>query len=559
MYNYQDILNGNEIALANSVNTTPQVEPLQGPAGVEDIFDRFPESIYQQGIDTHLYHFLEALCGDAGAGILKKQSYRTRLSAESEYLTFKELDNFYGSTFRFGRIKTELYDINTDVDNITEEQWESIRAKDDLYKHRAQDFVNATRLGNTPDGMALAARSGSGMDAEIVENYKFIFNLYSDDPLNDLLPTGHSTSVNEFVVNSHIRDQSDDTVRTGDTSIGSTSVTNIFPSTVNLIPELAISGNNLPFNTTVVSIDSLTSITISKPASGSGSTDLRVISANSLPSPGLTFKTPIRRVFNTANDTLRASFDTSHGKSALRKSMVDTVSLTPSETSTSLPIQYASQKIYVKHLTKLISSVDWDVSPGLDPEDPDTFAYTFMLPEVERNMLESLDRLRPAGALISMEGKSSHNIPIQLNATPFASSERMFLSRFVNGSVAVDWPTPSNRDGAFIVAGEEREMIHGNNARELPVIFHTIESANAYTDLALLDSMYDTAEFFIDPYGVRSAPFYAYQSEYVGPFSKMVQRIFPTLRKLPVDSLFTYSASRAIALRDTPLILEGRV
>src|SRR5687767_3676974 len=93
----------------------PQIEPLDGPTRTMEIMDRFPEAVYQQGPDTHLFKFMEALCGDAGAGLIKKQSYLARLADEAEILQYTDLDNFYVQHFSFRRLRNEIYDLDTDT------------------------------------------------------------------------------------------------------------------------------------------------------------------------------------------------------------------------------------------------------------------------------------------------------------------------------------------------------------------------------------------------------------------------------------------------------------
>src|SRR4051812_19849418 len=92
---------GDEPTLIIAASSGGLVEPLDGPGNVDTIIDRFPETVYDQSRDTHLYRFLAALTGDAGAGLLKKQTFTARLRNEGELLTFTDLDSFYVQHFRF--------------------------------------------------------------------------------------------------------------------------------------------------------------------------------------------------------------------------------------------------------------------------------------------------------------------------------------------------------------------------------------------------------------------------------------------------------------------------
>lgn len=452
-YQYNDIINGDETGLSNSVTGNPVVEPLQGPLTVEDVIDRFPEQIYQQGKDTHLYRFLEALCGDAGAGYLKKQSYYARLVNEGQYLTFKELDNFYSTHFKFRRLRSETYDIDTDVDNLTEAEWDALKSKDESYRHRVQDLFFATRLGSSPDGMQHAAQAGTGVDAEIVEHYKYLYDLYSDDPLG-LDPVGHTISTNEFVVMTEILER-DNT------------------------PKEDVTFNAAVDRQSVIEIDTLP-------------------------------------VYDNKED-LRAA------------------------------------------LTRPQVNEGWTISPGLDSEDPDTYAYPHLNPDLERNMIEVMDRLRPVGALITVEGQQRRFDHVTPNANPFATSERFFLSRFITGSAAIQWPDVDRSNAFFVVSEEERQMIHGGQALLMPAIFLSIETVHAYTNIPVTDGVedtYNTSAFYEDINNqVQSAPFNLYQSEFSGRQALVIQKLFPFMKFLSED----FTARKGLALRDTPFLFEGRV
>jgi hypothetical protein len=48
--------------------TRPVVEPLDAPEALMKKMERFPEEVYSKSRDSHLFRFLLALCGEAGAG-----------------------------------------------------------------------------------------------------------------------------------------------------------------------------------------------------------------------------------------------------------------------------------------------------------------------------------------------------------------------------------------------------------------------------------------------------------------------------------------------------------
>jgi hypothetical protein len=564
MYSLNDILSGNETTLANSVNSAPVVEPLSGPVSVEDIFDRFPDSIYQQGRDTHLYHFLEALCGDAGAGFIKKQSYRARMSNEAEYLTFRELDAFYGDTLGFPRLATETYSEDPLQTNLTEDQWKEIQRKDDSYKHRLSNYINASRVGNTPEGMQYAAQAGSGVAAEIIEHYRFIYDLYSDSPI-DVVPAGKTVSTNEFVVHSLILDRDGVPVRdgatvvqSGTTTTGSKNIVDL-TNTSDLKVGNHVSGTGIPANSVITKIRNDFSVEINNAMTANGTVNITFT-----PVDEVSYNSGMERVtvFNTA--TFQTLIIRNASKKSLRLSLGENIPITSAQQLNNLLIQSSSKKVYVDTVSRIETTSDWRVDPAdgftrINPADESSFNYPRMLPEIERNMLSSLDRFRPVGALMTIETQTNHFTEVKLGAAPFATSERIFVSRFVNGNVNIQWPEEDNEQGMFIVAGQEREMIHGGNARELPVIFQNIDGILAYNDRVLnpdIEPTYGTSAFYENISGQpRSAPFFKYQSEHTGDYDKLMRQIFPFLRKVPY---ITFDAKRAIAINNTPLIVEGR-
>lgn len=180
------------------VDQTFFLRPLGGPQYPLNYLDRFPDAVYNKSIDSHLVRFMYALLGPAGAGWLRKNYLDARLKLEDAGIDTFDLDSFYGDPLSFGRILEEVYD--TDPGGlIPRDEWEQIRAKDAQYRNRALDYVKGARAGNTPQGMALVARSGLGHDVEIIENYKYIYDQLSDDTLG-IPHQGFTDSTEEFIV-----------------------------------------------------------------------------------------------------------------------------------------------------------------------------------------------------------------------------------------------------------------------------------------------------------------------------------------------------------------------
>lgn len=156
--------------------------PLGGPQNPVSYLDRFPDEIYNKSVDSHLVRLMYTLLGPAGTGWLRKNYLQARLILEASGLSNFDLDDFYGNPFAFGRILDEVYE-NDPHGLLNRVQWEQIRSKDAKYRSRAIDFMNAARAGGTLKGITLAAKSGLGQPVEVIENYKYIYDQLSDDPL----------------------------------------------------------------------------------------------------------------------------------------------------------------------------------------------------------------------------------------------------------------------------------------------------------------------------------------------------------------------------------------
>lgn len=185
-----------DIRLSGSQITTvsyPVAEPLNAPINFTKRLKRFGSN-YNTTNESHLYRYLVALCGDAGAGQLKKEMLLPRLQQMLEATDFLNLDRLYGTPLGLPRISTEAYDYTPNIDFLTRVQWDEIRAKDASYRARCLTWMRAIIAGPTAEGMALAAEAALGVEADVWERYKYVQNpSYSSD-------YGKTGSLNEFVI-----------------------------------------------------------------------------------------------------------------------------------------------------------------------------------------------------------------------------------------------------------------------------------------------------------------------------------------------------------------------
>lgn len=183
---------------SNVVNQAFLIEPLGGVTHPLSYLDRFPDALYDKSLNSNLVKLIYTLIGPAGVASIKDSLLQARLQLEAAGLELFDMERFYGNPFAFGRILEEVQD--ADLNGLVDpDQLDEIRVKDERYRSRAIDFMLGVKAGNSPQGLTLVARSGLGHNVEIIENYRYLFDRHSDDPLG--LPFfGQTTSTEEFIV-----------------------------------------------------------------------------------------------------------------------------------------------------------------------------------------------------------------------------------------------------------------------------------------------------------------------------------------------------------------------
>lgn len=170
--------------------------PLLPPRSTMDRMAHFGETVYNISPVSHLFKLVSALCGDGGAGHLKRQLLTGRLGNQLEGLHFHDLDRLYSGTLSFGRLNIESYPWDPTQDMLTSTEWDEVMVKDAWYRARVRDFWRAAQLGGTPDGMKMAVMSALGVECEIFEVWRYIDNY----GLTENLGRTAYTLRNEFVL-----------------------------------------------------------------------------------------------------------------------------------------------------------------------------------------------------------------------------------------------------------------------------------------------------------------------------------------------------------------------
>ncbi len=158
------------------------IEPLGGSKHLISYLEDFPETLYNTSLDSNLVALMYALLGPAGVGTLRQNYLESRLALEANGLRTTELDALYAEPFSFARLALESYSDDTEG-LLSNQQWEKVQESDSSYKNRAINYLKAVRAGGTVLGLTLAGKSALNRAVEVVENYKALYDKFSDDPL----------------------------------------------------------------------------------------------------------------------------------------------------------------------------------------------------------------------------------------------------------------------------------------------------------------------------------------------------------------------------------------
>lgn len=169
------------------------------PKSTQLRLEHFDESCYVADSSTILYKFLDVLCGDAGAGSLKKEIFLQRLSGAISGIYGSDLDYIFGNMRYLSRAPSESYTYNPMTDMLTSDQWDEVFTKDAWFRSRITDFFRACCAGGTFDGIRYAVHSACSVDCTVFEVWRYIDNFGITDPLG----RAPAPARNEVVVKPH--------------------------------------------------------------------------------------------------------------------------------------------------------------------------------------------------------------------------------------------------------------------------------------------------------------------------------------------------------------------
>jgi hypothetical protein len=166
--------------------------PLMPPKSTQLRLAHFDENVYTADGESMLYRFLDAMCGDAGAGNLKKEIFLQRLSGALDGIYGNTLDYIFGGVRFLARLSSESYKHDTDSASATSPVWDEVMVKDAAYRARIREFFAAATAGGTPEGIRMAVHAATSADCQVIESWRRIDNFGIDAGVGRAMITSYA-------------------------------------------------------------------------------------------------------------------------------------------------------------------------------------------------------------------------------------------------------------------------------------------------------------------------------------------------------------------------------
>jgi hypothetical protein len=180
LFSYPNVQQGSVLGL--QVPSTQPLPPGTGtaanlltpPLQVAAQLANFPSNVYDVSPTSMLYHFMQALLGDAGTGQLLKRNMISRLQQAITSTHFYDLDSFYGALFGAQRGPSGAIPVNPSTgqpvspytDLASPDGWDEIEAADAVFRERIIQLGKAITLGGTMPGMIALAEAVTGVTCQ---------------------------------------------------------------------------------------------------------------------------------------------------------------------------------------------------------------------------------------------------------------------------------------------------------------------------------------------------------------------------------------------------------
>jgi hypothetical protein len=482
------------------VNQEFFLEPQGGPQDPVSYLDRFPETIYNKGQDSVLVALMYTLLGPAGIGWLRQNYLKARLEVEANGLSTANLDELYANPLSFARTAAETYE-NDPEGLLTNAEWEKVNESDAAYRNRAIDYLKAVRAGGTLQGITLAAKSGLNMPVEVVENYRALYDNFSDSPLG-LEWMGLTRSTEEVIVLPR-QNRPQSAVQT--ISFSSPAVQGFFTIALPMGSETNSTTGELAYNITRNLVQQALE---ALPVIGKNNV---IVTGGPLP-----------------DAAIEVSFT---GELADRE--IPELLVRPIPTGPNAMLNAEGELVHA------LVEVD-QVGVGADGE-------IASIPPINWHYAtKAIDNIKPMTTIVT-PGKAPGVTQRQVANGTFTGSAFTQVLRYVTGSTSIKWPPTSATN--WIVAGKEKEApVSQYGSKSNYVGYHNVANIVAYTQHALEDANYETAQWPT----VEAK----YKDEQIGTFSHYQQALYPFLAAFK-NTDFTYAPQYALANPPSPLTVQS--
>lgn len=595
----------------DTVNQNYFIESLGGSQQPTSYLDNFPDSIYTKAIDSVLVTFLYGLLGPAGVGQLQQEYLEARLETEEAGLNTVNLDAAYSNPFGFARLAEETYDIDANASILSSQERAQITSQDSTFRNRAMLYFQGIRAGGTKLGISLVAQSGLNHPVDVIENFRWLWDQFSDDPLG-LVQQGTTTNMGEVVILPR-QDMTQSAMQTititGNPFSGYFTIS--FPASPDytVIPIQATLGSpvigvpdstltpigtwisitgcpttgNLPgapnpvLYAEILSINSPTSVTIGPATGNTGSGSPLNIPASpgtgswyAYVGTGRTTRIPynvtalqLQSILQNIPSIGFGNVSVSGGPfpaNAIEVNFTGELSSMPVPTllmNTAPDIfsginstTVSGQVIQMEDATGNPLTIGYDVEVGTSGISADSDQVT--ISDADKHAMEvALDAIRPQTCFITTKSARSTTVRQPVNGSFAASSYSQVLT-YVTGSNKVQWPAVDSTH--WIQKNIENEAprpFNGDTGHYQG--FHNISNITAYADPATEDPYYQNP----NKAGAPDQPFYVrFYDTKIGLYSQQQVALIPALGQY-TNPKQQYVATLAEANQPTPLVVSS--
>lgn len=186
LFSYPNVRQGSVLGLQTPstlplpAGTATGTNLLSPPMQVAAQLVNFPSNVYDVSPTSMLYHFMQALLGDAGTGQLLRRDMISRLQQAITSTHFYDLDSFYGALFGAQRGPAGSLPANPATgqpadpygDLASPDGWDEIEAADAVFRERVIQLARAITLGGTMPGMIALAEAVTGVTCQAWEAWR---------------------------------------------------------------------------------------------------------------------------------------------------------------------------------------------------------------------------------------------------------------------------------------------------------------------------------------------------------------------------------------------------